>query len=50
LLVGQAVVATVVLRGRAPRHMAVPWLVWLDRFAIACLGAAWAGRLMWTVS
>ena len=50
LLVGQAVVALVVMRRRASSHGGLPWLAWLDRMAMGGLLAAWAGRLMWALS
>jgi Protein of unknown function (DUF2752) len=50
LLVGQMVVATVALRRGASSSGGLTWLAWLDRLAMGCLMAAWAGRLMWTLS
>src|SRR5215212_9677034 len=40
LLLGQAVVASVAMRRRAPRPGVVPWLAWLDRLAMGSLVAA----------
>lgn len=50
LLVGQAMVATIVMRRGAPTDGGRRWLAWLDRMAIGGLAAAWAGRLMGTLS
>jgi len=50
LLLGQAVVACVAMRRRGPASGALGWLAWLDRLAIGGLMAAWAGRLVWTLS
>lgn len=50
LLVGQAVVAGAAMRRGAPANGGLRWLAWLDRLAIGGLMAAWAGRLMWTLS
>jgi Protein of unknown function (DUF2752) len=50
LLIGQAVVASLAMRRGVPTTGSLACLSWLDRIAIGGLLAAWAARLIWTLS
>jgi Protein of unknown function (DUF2752) len=50
LLAGQAGVALVAIRRSRGDTRGMRSLTWLDRIGLGGLLAAWAGRLMWTVS